>query len=102
MVMAVRSIPTADELKQHLQIRTYRRLRQLSVTEHDGRLHVTAKARSYHIRQLAERAAHELVPSSQLKLTIQVEVFTPGDWLNDDELTASIDTHRFATQELSS
>jgi hypothetical protein len=81
MVMATLPTLTAEELARHIQTRTYRRLRQLSVTEQDGRLHVSAKARSYHVRQLAELAAHEMVPSSQLDLAIQVQVFSATDWL---------------------
>jgi hypothetical protein len=80
MVMAALPIPTADELMDYLNTRTYRRLRHLNVTERDGRLHVSAKARSYHVRQLAERAAHEKVPASRLDLAIRVEAFTPTDW----------------------
>ena len=70
---------SSDELKQHIEKRTYRRLRQLEVTSFGGRLAVSAKARSYHIRQLAERAALELVHVSKIDLSIRVEDFSQSD-----------------------
>jgi len=59
-------------LDNRLQSQSGGRLRHLAVEFIGGRVRITAVAPSYHVRQLAKRAALTFFPADQLDLAIKV------------------------------
>ena len=63
---------TIEVLEARIQSRTGYRLRNLTVEPRGEQIRIAASAPTYHVRQLAERAALELFPAEQLALAIDV------------------------------
>lgn len=66
-----------EELERHIHSRTDRRLQRLEIRQEAGHAVVRGQAPSYYVRQLAEQAAMEMVPTDELEFAIQVE--SPSD-----------------------
>ena len=62
----------AEQLVGRIRLRTDRRLRGLSITRQSGQVFVSGRAPSFYVRQLAEHAAMELLPTEHLRLKIEV------------------------------
>lgn len=62
----------AKQLEDRIRLRTDRRLRGLSISRDCGQVFVSGRAPSFYVRQLAEKAAMELLPADQLRLKIEV------------------------------
>jgi hypothetical protein len=63
----------AEQLAGHIRLRTDRRLRALTISNHRGQVAVSGRAPSFYVRQLAEQAALELLPAERLQLNIEVQ-----------------------------
>jgi len=74
MIVETRRNPTSlrNQIEDRIRSRTSGRLRNLSVQVDSGRARVTAQVASYHVRQLAEQAALDVLSADQLDLSIQV------------------------------
>ena len=63
------------QLERHINSETLRQLRRLEVRPENGQIVVRGAAPSYYVRQVAEQAAMDLVPSSELDLEISVDSY---------------------------
>jgi hypothetical protein len=61
-----------EALETRIHSRTGRRLRYLTIEFIAGRTRISALAPSYHVRQLAEQAALDLLPADQVELDVHV------------------------------
>jgi hypothetical protein len=63
------------QVERHIQCETLRQIRRLDVRTQQGQTIVSGSAPSYYVRQLAERAAMDLVPLEELDFDISVESY---------------------------
>ena len=67
------AISTHDALTDRVHARTGRRVTGLRVELLDGTVVLRGTARSYHVKQLAQHAAREVVPAARLCNAIVVQ-----------------------------
>jgi DNA-binding NarL/FixJ family response regulator len=60
------------ELERHIQARTGRRIRDLSVDLHAERVVLTGHADTYYVKQLAQHGVRDLLPHVRLENAIEV------------------------------
>jgi hypothetical protein len=61
------------ELAQHIQARTGRRIRHLSVDVEPGRIVLRGQTASFYLKQLAQHGVRELLPQVKLENAIVVD-----------------------------
>lgn len=62
------------ELERHIQARTGRRIRDLSVDLRPERVVLTGRADTYYVKQLAQHGVRDLLPHVRLENAIEVGV----------------------------
>lgn len=63
----------SDVLIQQISHRTGRRVRELAVEVRAGQVVLRGRARSFHVKQLAQHGVREMLPDVQLENAIVVE-----------------------------
>jgi hypothetical protein len=63
----------SELLLQRISKWTGRRVRNLSIEVGGGRIVLRGKAKSFHIKQLAQRGVQEIMPNAKLENAIVVE-----------------------------
>ncbi len=67
-------LPNVTELiAQTVSTRTGRRVRELAVEVNAGRVVIRGRASSFHVKQLAQHGAREVVPQAPLENAIVVD-----------------------------
>lgn len=69
---AARTVSLRQELEQHVRTRTGRRVRNLTVEVHNGRVVLRGRASTYHVKQLAQHGVRDLLPDVVLDNVITV------------------------------
>jgi osmotically-inducible protein OsmY len=60
-------------LEQHISKHTGRRVQELAVEVHAGRVVVRGRTRSYYVKQLAQHGVRDLLPQVHLENAIRVQ-----------------------------
>lgn len=63
----------SELLVQRISKWTGRRVQNLTIEVGSGRLVLRGRAKSYHVKQLAQRGAQEILPNARLENAIVVE-----------------------------
>lgn len=71
--MAVFSAQLHRDLEQQVQIRTGRRIRDLSIELSAERVILRGRTKTYHCKQLAQHGVRDLLPRVRLENAIEVE-----------------------------